>query len=130
MEQCFDLWFELAVLLIKKMHPTDGSNVQNGEATEKEVGFVALSSETRATEVRWVNEIARDPENLRLMNQAELQLHAIKRKVDLYAQKEELFFAIDERAMKPISPRKGAAILVLKIRMPSCCRTEHGIARH
>ena len=45
--------------------------------------------------------ILEDPENLRLMNQAELPLHADQKKVELYAQKEELFLPSTRKATKP-----------------------------
>ena len=48
-----------------------------------------------------------DPENLRLMNQAELQLHADQKKIELYAEKEELFFAIDEKSHEADLTEKG-----------------------
>ena len=48
-----------------------------------------------------------DPENLRLMNAAELQLHADQKKTELYAQKEELFFAMDEKSHEADLSEKG-----------------------
>jgi preprotein translocase subunit SecA len=41
------------------------------------------------------------------MNQAELQLHADQKKVELYAQKEQLFFAIDEKSHEADLTEKG-----------------------
>jgi preprotein translocase subunit SecA len=51
--------------------------------------------------------VLEEPENLRLMNQAELQLHADQKKVELYAEKEELFFAIDEKSHEADLTEKG-----------------------
>jgi len=51
--------------------------------------------------------ILENPDNLRLMNQAELALHADQSKKDLYAQKEELFFAMDEKAHEADLTEKG-----------------------
>jgi preprotein translocase subunit SecA len=48
-----------------------------------------------------------NPENLRRMNQAELRLHADQSKKDLYAQKEELFFAMDEKSHDADLTEKG-----------------------
>jgi preprotein translocase subunit SecA len=48
-----------------------------------------------------------EPENLRLMNQAELQLHADQKKIEMYAEKEELFFAIDEKSHEADLTEKG-----------------------
>src|SRR5258706_768973 len=47
------------------------------------------------------------PENVKLMNQAELRLHADQKKVELYAEKEELFFAIDEKSHEADLTEKG-----------------------
>src|SRR5258706_27751 len=51
------------------------------------------------------------PENVKLMNQAELRLHADQKKVELYAQKEELFFAIDEKSHEADLTEKGRNFL-------------------
>ena len=41
------------------------------------------------------------------MNQAELHLHADQKKVEMYAEKEELFFAIDEKSHEADLTEKG-----------------------
>ena len=51
--------------------------------------------------------ILEDPENLKLMNQAELDLHKDQKKVDLYREKEELLFAIDEKGHEADLTEKG-----------------------
>jgi preprotein translocase subunit SecA len=48
-----------------------------------------------------------DPENLKLMNRAELDLHKDQKKVDLYREKEELLFAIDEKGFEADLTEKG-----------------------
>src|SRR5438552_10613620 len=45
------------------------------------------------------------------MNQAELHLHADQKKVALYEQKEELFFAIDEKSHEADLTEKGRNFL-------------------
>src|SRR5438128_9072391 len=52
-----------------------------------------------------------DPENLRLMNKAELELHGDQSKKELYAQKEELFFAMDEKSHDADLTEKGRNFL-------------------
>mgnify|MGYP003334920013 CR=1 FL=1 len=52
-------------------------------------------------------QLLEEPENLRLMNAAELRLHADQRKTQLYAEKEELFFAIDEKGHEADLTEKG-----------------------
>jgi preprotein translocase subunit SecA len=51
--------------------------------------------------------ILEDPENLKLMNRAELDLHKDQKKVDLYREKEELLFAIDEKGFEADLTEKG-----------------------
>jgi preprotein translocase subunit SecA len=55
--------------------------------------------------------VLEDPENIRLMNKAELSLHADQSKKDLYANKEELFFAIEEKSHDADLTEKGRAFL-------------------
>jgi len=93
--------------LIKKQHPVDGSNVKKGKATEKEIGLLLYRVKMGQPRSEGLMKLLEEPENLRLMNQAELQLHADQKKTDLYAQKEELFFAIDEKSHEADLTEKG-----------------------
>src|SRR5437867_4871672 len=52
-----------------------------------------------------------DAENLRVMNKAELELHADQSKKELYAEKEELFFAIEEKSHEADLTEKGRNFL-------------------
>jgi preprotein translocase subunit SecA len=97
--------------LIRKLHPEDGSNVQNPEALEKEIGLLLYRVKLGQPKSEGLMKVLEDPEHLRLMNQAELQLHADQKKVDLYAQKEELFFAIDEKSHEADLTEKGRSFL-------------------
>jgi hypothetical protein len=45
--------------------------------------------------------VLEEPENLRLMNQAELQLHADQKKIELYAEKESSSSPLTRRATRP-----------------------------
>jgi preprotein translocase subunit SecA len=93
--------------LIAKLHPTDGSNVQNGQATEREIGLLLYRVKVGQPRSEALMKLLENPEHLRLMNQAELQLHADQKKVEMYAQKEELFFAIDEKSHEADLTEKG-----------------------
>jgi preprotein translocase subunit SecA len=55
--------------------------------------------------------ILEDPENLRRMNKAEMALHADQSKKQLYAEKEELFFAIEEKSHEADLTEKGRAFI-------------------
>ena len=93
--------------LIKKLNPSDGSNVQNGAELEGEIGRLLFRVKTGQPKSEGLLKLLEDPENLRLMNQAELDLHKDQKKVDLYREKEELLFAIDEKSHDADLTEKG-----------------------
>src|SRR5437868_1469981 len=97
--------------LIKKLHPEDDSNVAEPAALEREIGLLLYRVKLGQPKSEGLLKLLENPENLRLMNQAELQLHADQKKVDLYAQKEELFFAIDEKSNEADLTEKGRNFL-------------------
>ncbi len=93
--------------LIKKLHPADGSNPPAPEALEREIGMLLFRVKTGQPKSEGLMKILEDPENLKLMNQAELELHKDQKKVDLYREKEELLFAIDEKGFEADLTEKG-----------------------
>ena len=93
--------------LIRKLRPADGSNPENREAMERQVGLLLFRVKCGQPKSEGLMKVLEEPENLRLMNQAELQLHADQKKVELYAEKEELFFAIDEKSHEADLTEKG-----------------------
>jgi preprotein translocase subunit SecA len=97
--------------LIKKLRPTDGSNVQNAEAMEKQIGLLLFRVKTGTPKSEGLMKVLENPEYLRLMNQAELSLHADQKKTELYAEKEQLFFAIDEKSNEADLTEKGRNFL-------------------
>ncbi|MBL9126208.1 MAG: preprotein translocase subunit SecA, partial [Verrucomicrobiales bacterium] len=100
-----------AEALIKKLHPEDGSNPTDKEELERQIGillFRVKQGQPRLPEFLRVLEVA---ENIRLMNKAELSLHADQSKRLLYAEKEELFFAIDEKGHDADLTEKGRQFL-------------------
>ena len=96
-----------AEALLKKLNPTDGSNVQNAEALGHEIGMLLFRVKTGQPKSEALMKILEDPENLKLMNQAELELHKDQKKVDLYREKEELLYAIDEKSHEADLTEKG-----------------------
>jgi preprotein translocase subunit SecA len=96
-----------AEALIKKLNPTDGSNPQNPEALEHEIGLFLFRVKTGQPKSEGLMKLLEDPENLKLMNRAELDLHKDQKKVDLYREKEELLFAIDEKGFEADLTEKG-----------------------
>jgi preprotein translocase subunit SecA len=96
-----------AEALIKKMNPADGSNVENANALENEIGRLLFRVKTGQPKSEGLLKLLENPDNLRLMNQAELDLHRDQKKVDLYREKEELLFAIDEKSHDADLTEKG-----------------------
>jgi len=97
--------------LLKKLKPEDGSNPSNPEAIEREIGLLLYKVKIGNPRSEGLMRILEDPENLRRMTKAELELHADQSKKDLYAQKEELFFAIDEKSHDADLTEKGRSFL-------------------
>ncbi|MGZ4963042.1 MAG: preprotein translocase subunit SecA [Limisphaerales bacterium] len=106
-----DGYLEEAQKLIKKLHPEDGSNPQNPELIEKEIGLLLYRVKVGNPRSENLMKVLEEAENLRFMNKAELELHADQSKKDLYAQKEELYFAIDEKSHDADLTEKGRAHL-------------------
>jgi preprotein translocase subunit SecA len=93
------------------LRPEDGSKVSNVAALEKEIGLLLYRVKIGNPRSAEFMKILEEPENQRLMNAAELQLHADQKKTDLYAEKEQLFFAIDEKTHDADLTEKGRAFL-------------------
>jgi preprotein translocase subunit SecA len=96
-----------AEALIKKLNPTDGSNVTNAGELEHQIGLLLFRVKTGQPKSESLMKILENPEYLKLMNQAELDLHKDQKKVDLYREKEELLFAIDEKSHEADLTEKG-----------------------
>jgi preprotein translocase subunit SecA len=93
--------------LLRKLRPEDGSNPQNREALERQAGLLLFRVKCGQPKSEGLMKLLEEPENLRLMNQAELQLHADQKKIEMYKEKEELFFAIDEKSHEADLTEKG-----------------------
>ena len=97
--------------LMKKLRPEDGSNPASGDELEREIGLLLYRVKLGTPRSEELMQLLEDPDNLRLMNKAELTLHADQSKRDLYAQKEQLFFAIDEKSHDADLTEKGRQFL-------------------
>ena len=97
--------------LIKKLYPEDGSNVKDAEALEREIGMLLFRVKTGTPKSEALMRVLENPENLGMMNRAELQLHADQKKTELYAEKEQLLFAIDEKSNEADLTEKGRTYL-------------------
>ena len=97
--------------LIKKLHPADGSNVKDAEPLEKQIGLLLFRVKTGQPRSEGLMKILENPENAGLMNRAELELHKDQKKVDLYREKEELIFAMDEKSHEADLTEKGRTLV-------------------
>src|SRR5436190_7739631 len=97
--------------LLRKLRPEDGSNVADSQALEREAGLLLYRVKIGQPKSEGLMKLLEDPENVRLMNQAELQLHADQKKVELYSEKEQLLFAIDEKSHEADLTEKGRSFL-------------------
>src|SRR5213596_2990259 len=97
--------------LIRKLRPADGSEPSNPQALEREIGLLLFRVKMGQPRSDELLKLLEDPENLRLMNKAELELHADQSKKELYGQKEELFFAMDEKSHDADLTEKGRNFL-------------------
>jgi len=96
-----------AEALLQKLNPTDGSNVQDADGLERQIGMLLFRVKMGQPKSAELMKFLEDAENLKLMNQAELELHKDQKKVDLYREKEELLFAIDEKSLEADLTEKG-----------------------
>jgi preprotein translocase subunit SecA len=106
-QQLCNRFLNEAEALIKKLNPTDGSKIQNVAELEHQIGLLLFRVKTGQPKSEGLMKILENPEYLKLMNQAELDLHKDQKKVDLYREKEELLFAIDEKSHEADLTEKG-----------------------
>jgi preprotein translocase subunit SecA len=97
--------------LIKKLRPEDGSQPEHPDELEREIGLLLFKVKMGQPRSEGLARLLEDPENLKLMNKAELSLHADQSKKELYAQKEELFFAMEEKSHDADLTEKGRNFL-------------------
>jgi preprotein translocase subunit SecA len=97
--------------LLKKLHPEDGSNPSDPGALESRIGMLLFRVKSGCPRSADLLKLLENAENQRLMNQAELELHADQTKKALYAEKEELLFAMDEKSHDADLTEKGRAFM-------------------
>jgi len=110
-ERLCNRFLEEARGLMRKLRPEDGSNPEHREELERQTGLLLFRVKCGQPKSEGLLKLLEEPENLRLMNQAELLLHADQKKIELYREKEELFFAIDEKSHDADLTEKGRNFL-------------------
>jgi preprotein translocase subunit SecA len=93
--------------LMKKLHPDDGSNPARPEELGSKIGMLLFRVKCGCPRLPDFLKVLENAENQRLMNSAELELHADQTKKALYAEKEELFYAMDEKSNDADLTEKG-----------------------
>ncbi len=97
--------------LISQLRPEDGSNPPDAENMQRQAGLLLYRVKMGNPRSPDLHKVLEQPENQQLMNAAELELHADQHKKQLYAEKEELFFAIDEKGHEADLTEKGRSFL-------------------
>src|SRR5207244_9137544 len=69
--------------LLKKLRPEDGSNPANENSLGREIGLLLYRVKIGNPRSEGLAKLLEDPDNLRLMNKSELELHADQSKKDL-----------------------------------------------
>jgi len=93
--------------LLKKLRPADGANIPDAAELEHQIGLLLFRVKTGQPKSEGLMKVLENPENAGLMNRAELELHKDQKKVDLYREKEELIFAMDEKSHEADLTEKG-----------------------
>ena len=106
-QQLCNRFLKEAEELIKKLHPTDGSSVTDAQALEHQIGLLLFRVKCGQPRSEGLMKILENPENAGLMNRAELELHKDQKKENLYREKEELIFAMDEKSHEADLTEKG-----------------------
>ncbi|MCS1409231.1 MAG: Protein translocase subunit SecA [Verrucomicrobia subdivision 3 bacterium] len=120
-----------AEVISKKLRPEDDSNPENPDLLKQELGLLLYRTKLGAPKSPGLLRFLENPENLKLMTKAELTLHADQTKKELYAQKEALFFAIEEKSHDADLTEKGRGFLSPKdpnaFMLPDLTETYHEI---
>jgi preprotein translocase subunit SecA len=97
--------------LSRKLHPEDGANPLERESLQRQLGLLLYRVKMGNPKSPDLLKVLEDPAPQQLMNRAELELHADQSKKQLYEEKEQLFFAIDEKGLEADLTEKGRNFL-------------------
>lgn len=102
-------YLEEAGQLVNKLK---GGNIEGDRANlEHEIGLLLYRVKLGQPRSEGLMRLMEDVENQRMLNKVELELHADQTKKELYAQKEELFFAMEEKSHEADLTEKGREFL-------------------
>ena len=86
---------------------TDGDRA----GTERELGLLLYRAKMGDPKSPGLLKLLENPENLKIMNRAEMSLHSDQTKKELYGQKEDLYFAIEEKRHDADLTEKGRGFI-------------------
>jgi len=95
----------------KELRPLDGTNPENPEELERELGLLLYKVKMGNPRSDALLKFLEEPDFIRMMQKSEMELHLDQSKRQLYAQKEELLFAIDEKGHDADLTEKGRGFL-------------------
>ena len=100
-----------AEALLKQLRPEDGSNPKNAEELEQQIGVFLYRAKLGQPRSEGLLRLFEDPGNQQLVQKTEGLLHTDSSKKELYAQKEEMFFAIEEKSHEADLTEKGRTFI-------------------
>jgi preprotein translocase subunit SecA len=106
-QQLSNRFLKEAEELAKELNPADGSNVKDAVTLEHNLGLLLFRVKTGYPKSEGLMKMLENPEYAQLMTRAELELHKDQKKIELYKEKEELLFAIDEKSHEADLTEKG-----------------------
>ena len=110
-EKLCNRYLSEAADLLKKLIPEEGANVVAAPEIEQQIGLLLFKVKMGQPRSEGLRNLLEDPANMRRANKAELDLHADQSKKMLYAEKESLFFAMDEKSHEADLTEKGRMFL-------------------
>ena len=98
---------------------------------EQQIGLLLYKARLGEPKSARLMKLLEEPQNQKLIDKAELSLHADQSKKELYDQKEELFFGIEEKSHDADLTEKGRSFLNPKdseaFMLPDLTEAQHGI---
>ena len=104
-------YMQQAEAVLRKLNPENGDPTENRDELEQELGLLLYRTKLGDPKSTKLLKFLESPQNLKLMNKAEMALHADQTKKELYGQKEELFFAIEEKSHDADLTEKGRQLI-------------------
>lgn len=104
-------FLEEAETILRKLNQDGNLSATEREELERRLGLLLFRVKTGMPKSEGLLRLLENPENLKLLNRVETELHLDQKKAQLFAEKEELYFAIDEKNNEADLTEKGRAFL-------------------